>query len=84
MYDRKFRNKEERLANLHIICNHLANEVIHRPEVKNTLVHYINVRDQLSMELEHMYCQRFNKQSDIIDPETQSARLKALLASIKN
>jgi hypothetical protein len=63
MYNKKFASKEERLANLHIIVNHLANEVKYRPEIKNTLVHYIHLRDQVSMELEIMYCDRFNKEN---------------------
>ena len=80
MYDRKFASKEERLANLHVIVTHLANEASYRPEVKNTLKHYINVRDQLSMELEHMYCELFNKR---IDPIEQSEKLKQLIGSLK-
>lgn len=82
MYDKKFASKEERLANLHIIVNHLSNEVSYRPEIKNTLVHYINLRDQVSMELEHMYCQRFNKQSKE-NIQVQADRLKNLLDSLK-
>lgn len=84
MYDKKFASKEERLANLHVIVTHLANEASYRPEVKNTLKHYINVRDQLSMELEHMYCERFNKtQSDVSQFKTLLARLKEPINSNK-
>lgn len=81
MYDKKFASKEERLANLHIIVNHLASEVTYRPEIKNTLVHYINLRDQISMELEHMYCECFNKK---INPEMSAIKLKEMLSSLKN
>jgi len=81
MYDRKFANKEERLANLHTIVNHLSNEATYRPEIKNTLIHYINLRDQVSMELEHMYCQRFNKTQS--DTTVKAEKLKQLISSIK-
>ncbi len=82
MYNKKFASKEERLANLHIIVNHLSNEVTYRPEIKNTLVHYINLRDQISMELEIMYCERFHKQSKE-NIEVNTERLKTLLGSLK-